>query len=166
MHRPAHPIIALALFVAIPLGAQGAADDAYAALKRFDGTWNATFSTGRTLAVENHCWPTAHYFVCEQTVGGGAAALVIFQAAGGGDGALKYRTRTLTSAEGPIGPWGSLTITGDRWVYEPGATSGRAKRTRTVDIFSGPDFIHFEDQTSTGGQTWTTARSGDERRAP
>ena len=166
MERRSQTILALTLFAAMPLCAHGAADDAYAALKRFDGTWNATFSTGRTLTVENHCWPTAHYFVCEQSVTGQPSALVIFQSVSGREGELTYRTQTLTSAGAAPGPWGSLTIKGDRWVYEPGAAAGRSKRQRTIDTFSGPDFIHFEDQTSASGQTWTTTRSGDEHRAP
>ena len=46
------------------------------------------------------------------------------------------------------------------------AVHGHARRERTVNTFSGPDFIHFETQTSSDGETWTTTKSGDERRAP
>jgi hypothetical protein len=166
MVRMTNSLIAAMFCAAIPATAL-AEDGAYAALQRFDGVWNATFSTGRMQTIHNHCVRTGLFFVCEQSVDARPAALVIFLPSAAGEGALTYRTQTVDAAGDPPGPWRDLTIRGDRWTY--GATTagrGKTRRERSVNTFTGPDFIHFEEQTSTDGETWTTTRRGDERRAP
>jgi hypothetical protein len=156
--------------VTIGLGASAHAAspaDPYEALKRFDGVWRVTTSTGRNQTVENHCARTGLFFVCEQAVGGEAAALVVFLPKGRKEGGETYRIQTLTAAGDAPRPWRQLTIDGDRWTYGDGE-GGRAKgrHERVINTFSGPDYIHYETQVSTDGETWTTTRSGDEHRGP
>ncbi len=145
--------------------ALAAEDDPYAPLKLYDGTWNATTSNGKTTAIENHCARTGLFFACEQVVNGKPAALVVFLPRDRGAEGRVYLTQALTAAGDKPGAWRVLTIDGDHWVYS-GAAKPRAKarRERTVNTFSGTDFIHFEVQSSTDGKTWTTTMSGDEHR--
>ena len=143
-----------------------AASDPYEALKAIDGRW--TVSRGKTTeTIENTCAKTGLFFVCEQAVRGKPAALIVFLPRSTGRGNLVFQTETLTAAGDKAGPWHELTIDGDHWVYADIEKPRHGeRRERTVNSFSGPDYIHFEVQSSTDGETWTTRLAGDEHRAP
>jgi len=164
--RPSNTAVLATLLAAFGSSAL-AAEDPYAALARFDGAWNATFSTGRTLSLVNHCARTGLFYVCEQAVGGKPSALVVILPKRHGERDEVYAIQTLTAAGDAPGPWRELTIDGDRWEY---AAAGKpregARRARTVNTYSGPDYMHFEVQVSTDGETWITTEHGDQHRAP
>jgi hypothetical protein len=156
-----------ALTIVLGQAARAAPPDPYEALKRINGTWRVTTSTGRTQNIENHCTRTGLFFVCEQVVGGEPAALVIFLPKGRSGGGEAYRIQTLTAAGDAPRPWRDLTVEGNRWIYGEAKTRpGKTRRERTINTFSGPDYIHYEEQVSTDGETWITTRSGDENRGP
>lgn len=160
--------LAVMFIAAVGPSAQAAAPpDPYEALKRFDGVWRVTTSGGRTRTIENHCARTGLFFVCEQVVGGETAALVVFLPKGRKESGETYRIQTLTAAGDAPRAWRQLTIEGDRWTYgDLEGAKGKGRRERVINTFSGPDYIHFETQVSTDGETWTTTRSGDENRGP
>jgi hypothetical protein len=143
-----------------------AASDPYEALKAINGRWSVT--RDKTVeTIENTCAKTGLFYVCEQAVRGKPAALVVFLPRETGGRRLVFHTQTLTAAGDKAGPWHELTIEGDHWVYGDIDTPRRGvRRERTLNSFSGPDFIHFEVQSSTDGDQWTTRAAGDEHRAP
>ncbi len=145
--------------------ALAAADDPYAPLKLYEGAWSAVTSGGKSTAIENHCARTGLFFACEQVVNGKPAALVVFLPRDRRQEGQVYLTQALTAGGDKPGPWHVLTIDGDRWIYaDAGRPRAKARRERTVNTFSGTDYIHFEIQRSTDGKTWTTMTSGDEHR--
>ena len=79
-----------------------------------------------------------------------------------------YRTQALRADATAPGPWHHLAIDGERWVYAATAAGDKNHplHERTLNLFAGPDGIHFDIQTSKDGATWVTTLSGDERRAP
>jgi hypothetical protein len=82
------------------------------------------------------------------------------------NGGYAYRNQWLSAKGDYSSRWGKLEITGARWVYssEEGTEEKRIYG-RTINVFSGPDKIHFEVQRSEDGVKWATTRSGDEARA-
>ncbi|HEY7853099.1 MAG TPA: hypothetical protein VIB82_08990 [Caulobacteraceae bacterium] len=160
-------LISAALLATWAAPALAASVDPYDALKAMEGHWVATTSHGRIQTVENRCARTGLFFVCEQVVGGKPAALVVFLPKETGGRRLVFHTQTLTAAGDRPGPWRELTVEADRWTYSSlDKAHGKEGRVRTVDTFSGPDFMHVETQASTDGESWTTLRSEDLNRAP
>ena len=142
--------------------AQGAADP-YAPLRLYEGTWQVTQTTpaGRKPdRLVNDCARIGRYFACQQTVNGKPSALVVFipDTVPG-----HYHTQIVLPDGAASGPSGTLTVTGNRWIYlgQPGA---KGVRYRTINVFSGHDRIHFESARSTDGKTWTVTMAGDETR--
>lgn len=143
-----------------------AASDPYEALKAINGRWTVTRGQN-SETIENTCARTGLFFVCEQAVRGKPAALVVFLPRETGGRKLVFHTQTLTAAGDKARPWHELTIDGDHWTYaDIDKPRHGARRERTINSFSGPDYIHFEVQSSTDGETWTTRAAGDEHRAP
>jgi hypothetical protein len=141
------------------------AQDAYAPLRLYDGTWTVTMhdaSSGKTNtdSLMNTCSLLKPFYVCQQTVNGKAGALVIFVP----DAPGHYYTQNV-QPEGWATGRGELTIEGDHWTYM-GHSDDNGKTTwyRTANDFTGPDRIHFESAQSPDGKTWTITRSGDEVR--
>jgi hypothetical protein len=169
-----------ALSTASPTGqAQGSiaqkavdlASDPYAPLRLYDGKWDLipanTDKPAEPLHIENHCAKVGDFFACDQFVNGKNIALVIFLPSHSiGNGGYAYRNQALNSEGDNSGTWGSLEITGNRWVYSSEEIDkGKKIFRRTINVFSGPDHIHFEVQRSEDGVRWTTDMSGDEVRA-
>ena len=142
--------------------AQGAADP-YAPLRLYEGTWQVTQTTpaGRKSdRLVNDCARIGRNFACQQTVNGKPGALLVFipDTMPG-----HYRNQIVLPDGTASGSSGTLTITGNRWIYlgQPGA---KGVRYRTINVFSGHDHIHFESARSTDGKTWTVTMAGDETR--
>lgn len=146
-----------------------ATDDAYTPLRLYDGGWESTVSIpepAKTTRLVNHCERTGLFFVCEQVIDGVSKDLVVFLPIDSSGATLHYRTNGLSADATAPGDWGNLEITGERWVYSGESKDGSKVRWRTINVFSGPDHIHFEIQRSADGHTWQTTRAGDERRMP
>jgi len=144
-----------------------AADDAYTPLRLYDGGWESTTSGSESAKVThlvNHCERTGLFFVCEQIIDGVSKDLVVFLPTDSSGVTHHYRTNALSVDASTPGNWGKLEIAGERWVYTSDSKDGASAQWRTVNVFSGPDHIHFEIQRSTDGHTWETTRAGDERR--
>ncbi len=143
---------------------------AYAPLKLYDGSWDTVVGSGaeaKHVHLTNHCAQTGRFYVCEQVVEGKSQALIIFLPLAAQGKTQKYRTQALTVGMDKPGDWNDLEISGDRWDYASTEEENGAKVFwRTVNVFSGPDKIHFERQRSGDGRTWQTTMSGDERRIP
>ena len=141
--------------------------DPYAPLRLYDGKWSVR-PTGskKTDQIENHCARVGEFFACNQFVNGKNTALVIMLPSHQlGNGGYAYRNQALRPDADGSGVWSSLEIAGDRWVYSSdGTDNGKKTYWQTVNVFSGPDKIHFEIQKSEDGKTWTTTMSGDEVR--
>jgi hypothetical protein len=146
------------------------APDPYGPLALYNGKWDvATPSDKGTQPTHlvNHCERTGIFFVCEQVVNGKSEALVVFLPVGVTGDTLQYRTQGLSAHADRPGEWGWLAITGERWVYSSREVKkGATVYWRTVNVFTGSDRIHFEQQRSTDGRAWTTLQEGDERRVP
>ena len=143
--------------------AQGAADP-YAPLRLYEGAWQVTSTPTpagkKPDRLVNDCAQIGRYFACQQTVNGKPSALVVFipDTVPG-----HYHTQIVLPDGAASGPSGTLTVTGNRWIYlgQPGA---KGVRYRTINVFSGHDHIHFESARSTDGKTWTVTMAGDETR--
>ncbi len=149
-----------------PLAAVDSA--AYAPLKLYDGSWDTVVGSGadaKHVHLTNHCAQTGRFYVCEQVIEGKSQALIIFLPQAAQGKTQRYRMQALTIGMEKPGDWGDLEISGDRWEYPSTEEENGAKvYWRTVNVFSGPDKIHFERQRSADGKTWQTTMSGDERR--
>jgi hypothetical protein len=151
--------------------ARSLASDPYAPLRLYDGKWDVVLaSDGKpadTAHIENHCAKVGDFFACNQFMNGKNMALVVMLPSHPLDnGGYAYRNQALRAdGDGP-GTWGKLEIVGDRWVYSnDGTDNGKKTYWQTINLFSGPDKIHFEVQKSDDGVKWTTTMSGDEARA-
>lgn len=144
-------------------------EDAYKPLVLYNGAWDLEMAGGKAGAapvhIVNHCERTGLYYVCEQVINGKTEDLMVFLPAGASRDAQMYHTQALPATGEAPGDWGKLEIQGERWVYSSeDADKGAKEYWRTINIFSGPDKIHFEIQHSTDGKIWESKRSGDERR--
>ncbi len=147
------------------------ASDPYAPLRQLDGKWEVAMSSADKAAaptrLENRCGQVGEFYACNQIVNGKNTALVIFLPSHAlENGGYSYRNQALRTEGENSAAWGTMQITGDRWVY-PSESTENGKKTywQTVNFFSGPDKIHFEVQRSDDGVKWTTTMSGDEARA-
>ena len=146
--------------------ARAAGPDPYAALQLYDGAWSVTTDgQAGTTNLVNHCARTGLFFACEQVINGKTGALVVFKPIERRADGQAYMIEALRADGHAPGPWSLLIIDGDRWVY-PDDFMEHDQRvyTRTVNVFTGRDRIHFEIQRSTDQKSWTTQMSGDERR--
>ena len=166
MARKSGRLISIVLVGTIaPMGmtsAQSAADP-YAPLRLYEGTWQVTQATPadrKSDRLVNDCARIGRDFACQQTVNGKPGALLVFipDTMPG-----HYHTQIMLPDGTASGPSGTLTITGNRWIYlgQPGA---KGVRYRTINVFSSRDHIHFESARSTDGKTWTVTMAGDETR--
>ncbi len=159
-------LVSLAMAQGAQPQASAPSDEAYVPLRLYDGSWQMTPADGKSPVVHivNHCAKTGVFFVCEQVIDGKSMDLVVFQPTGAAGKTLQYKTAGLPIADKPS-DWSLLEITGDRWVYSGDGTDNGVKvYWRTVNVFSGPDKIHFEVQRSTDLKTWDTKQSGEEAR--
>lgn len=143
--------------------------DPYAPLRLYDGKWDVQSASGdkpaETVHLENRCAKVGEFFACNQYVGGKSMALVVFLPLHPlENGGYAYRNQALRPDGDDPSNWGSLEITGDRWVYS-GSDKEKKAYWRTTNVFSGTDKIHFEVQRSDDGVKWTTSKAGDEVRA-
>jgi hypothetical protein len=142
------------------------ADEPYAPLRLYDGSWQMTPADGKSPKVQivNKCEKTGLLFVCEQLIDGKTQSLVVFQPTGVTGKTRQYKTLELP-IEGKATEWSPLEITGDRWEYSgEGFDNGIKVYWRTINVFSGHDKIHFEIQRSSDGKAWETKQSGEEDR--
>jgi len=118
------------------------------------------------IHIENHCAKVGEFFACNQFVNRKSVALVVFLPSHPlENGGYAYRNQALGVEGDDTSTWGNLEIVGDRWVYSSDATdNGKEIHRRTINLFSGPDRIHFEVQRSDDGVNWATKTSGDEAR--
>ena len=134
-----------------------------APLHLYQGTWEVTrTNAAKPDRIVNQCSEIGHYFACQQTVNGAAGSLlVIVPTAQPG----KYHTQVIEPSGRATG-LSDLSIEGDRWSFFSRWNDG-SKTTyyRTVNTFSGKNRIHFEQDESPDGKTWTTKNSGDEVRS-
>lgn len=139
----------------------------YAPLWLYQGTWQVTRKSDNKEAkpeqLANHCALLGKYFACQQSINGTEGALVIFIAAGKPG---HYYTQNITP-EGRATGKADLEISGDRWTFSTRWPQGNGKITyyRTINVFTGKNHIHFEQEESADGMQWTQKDSGDEVRA-
>jgi hypothetical protein len=80
----------------------------------------------------------------------------------------EYRTQSIMP-DGRAGGRGDLSIRGNTWTYSSNWNQGGGRATfyKTINVFSGKERIHFEQQESTNNRDWKTTNSGEEvRTAP
>lgn len=147
------------------------ARDPYAPLRLYDGKWDVQPAGGdkpvEAVHLENHCAKVGEFFACNQFVNNKNKALVVFLPLHPlENGGYLYRNQALRPEGDDPSNWGSLEITGDRWVYSSDNTDkGKKTYWQTINVFSGADKIHFEVRRSEDAIKWATTMSGDEARA-
>ena len=140
--------------------------DVYAPLRLYEGAWQVTQTTPapkkprKPDRVINDCAQIGRYFACQQTVNGKPGALLIFIPASPG----RYHTQVVQADGAALGQPGSLSISGDHWVYLSGPDS-KGIRYRTTNEFEGPDRIRYAVAHSSDGKRWTVTLAGVEKRA-
>jgi len=157
-------LFSLAFFV--PGGQPAASPEAvYAPLWLYKGTWKVTKKDQPASAkpdnLLNQCALVGKYLACQQTVNGAVSALLIFVPA---KSPGQYFTQSVMP-DGRAGGRGDLAIEGDKWTFASNWNQG-GKTTfyKTINVFSGKNRIHFEQQESTDNKEWKTTGSGDEVR--
>jgi hypothetical protein len=155
----------LLLLSALAGDLMAASADPYLPLWFYNGTWQVTRQDRLPGAppdkLINTCSLAGHFFVCEQTVNGGAGALLVFIPTGKPG---RYYTQNIRP-EGRAGGRGDLEINGTTWVYtSTWDEGGRTVYYRTTNVFNGRTSIHFEQAESTDNKTWVVKNSGEEVR--
>lgn len=155
--------VALACLVSAPAFC---ADPAYRPLWLYQGSWTSTDNKPGSAPIETHlkndCAMAGKFFVCQQTVNGKPSALIVFiPAASPGS----YYTQAVLP-EGYAAGRGELRIDGDHWTYSgKEERDGKTIYSRTTNVFTGKDRIHYEQSESTDGKNWKVLGSGDEVRS-
>ena len=156
----------LALLFLSAINASWAANpDAYAPLKLYAGTWHIAAknqAAGKLELLKNDCAQLGNFYACQQTVDGAPQNLIVFVPA---NQPGHYYTQAIRQ-DGRATGRSDLVITGDRWIYtNTWDEGGRTTYYRTINLFTGKNHIHFEQQESPDGKDWKTTNSGDEDRA-
>ncbi len=159
-------LLALALF-GITTTALGAAapESVYAPLRLYAGTWHVTRKDQPAGAkpdeLKNDCALVGNFYVCQQTVNGTPESLIIFVPATQPGHYYNQSVRQDGRATGR----GDLEISGERWVYSSTwDAGGKTIHYHTINVFTGKNHIHFEQQESSNEKDWKTTNSGDEER--
>jgi hypothetical protein len=157
-------LMRVALLFGLLAGAAAATDLANP-LQLYDGSWRVVRkdlpSGAKPDELKNQCSQMGKYFACQQMVNGEVSALLIFIST---DKPGRYVTQSINPQGRPLGK-GNLEISGNRWVFTSSwDQGGRMTYYQTINIFTGHDRIHFEQQESNDGKVWTTKNSGDETR--
>jgi len=138
---------------------------AYAPLKLYAGTWHVAAKNQPAKKVEilkNDCAQLGNFYACQQTVDGVPQSLIIFIP---GNQAGHYYTQSVRQ-DGRATGRADLEITGGRWVYlNTWDEGGKTTYYRTINLFTGKNHIHFDQQESPDGKDWKTTNSGEEDRA-
>jgi hypothetical protein len=139
-----------------------AADPVPSAIALYNGTWRITRKDQQPEELVNRCTQFSKFFACEQTVNGIVVSLVVYVPSSTGG---EYHTQSILPG-GRAAGLGSLVINGNTWTFSNSWNQGGGKSTyyRTINVFSGKDKIHFEQQESTDRNAWKTTGSGDEVR--
>ncbi len=150
------------LACSVSVAAASASESAYAPLRLYEGSWRVTRKDkAQPDDLKNQCSQIGKYFACQQTVNGAVSALLIFIPT---DKPGHYVTQSVNPQGRGLGK-GDLQISGDRWVFSSTwDEGGKTTYYQTVNVFSGHDHIHFEQQESSNGKDWITKNSGDEVR--
>jgi hypothetical protein len=146
----------------VAAGASGGtvAADPYAPLRLYEGAWKVIpEDKSKPSQLVDECARAGRFFACQQTVNDKPGPLVIFIPESAG----RYHTQVVLPNGTALGPPGTLTISGDHWVY---LTKPDAKgiRYRTTNDFRGRDRIRFAVAQSRDGKRWTVTLSGVEER--
>ena len=158
MLRSISAIFLAGMLFSLPVSASR---DPYSPLKLYNGSWTLTMAGSSPKTITNHCNLVGKFFTCEQSVNHEVALLLIFIPK---DAAGHYYTQSVTP-DGKAAGRGALEIDGNRWTYSSSSTeNGATTSYRTINVFSGTDRIHFEQQESKDGASWETKLSGDEVR--
>ncbi len=142
-----------------------ASNAVYAPLWLYNGGWKVSkkdLATGaKPDELLNQCALVGRYFTCQQTVNGMPSELLVFLPA---KAVGQYYTQSVMP-DGRAGGRGDLAIDGDKWIYSSNWNEG-GKTTfyKTINVFSGKDRIHYEQQESANNKDWKTTGSGDELR--
>lgn len=155
-------LIALAVFAQTGRSAT-AGNAALAPLWLYQGDWQITQSgSAKSERLVNQCAELGHYFACQQTENGVPGNLLVIVPT---DEHGKYHTQVIEPSGRATG-LSDLSIDGERWSFSSRWNQGdKTTYYRTINTFSGKNRIHFEQDESPDGKSWTTKSSGDERRA-
>lgn len=135
--------------------------DPYVPLRLYEGAWNVMpKGTSTPVRLLDTCARVGRFFACQQTVNGKPGALLIFIPASPG----RYHTQVVQADGAALGQPGSLSISGDHWVYLSGPDS-KGIRYRTTNEFEGPDRIRYAVAHSSDGKRWIVTLAGVEKRA-
>ncbi|HEX4228074.1 MAG TPA: hypothetical protein VHZ07_05350 [Bryobacteraceae bacterium] len=136
---------------------------ALAPLWLYQGAWHVNRSgSQKPDQLVNQCAELGHYFACQQTVNGVSGNLLVIVPTGQHG---KYHTQVIEPSGSATG-LSDLSIEGDRWSFSSRWNQGdKITYYRTINVFSGKNRIHFEQDESPDGKSWTTKNSGDEVRA-
>jgi hypothetical protein len=148
-------------------GAPASNDSIYAPLHLYEGSWRVIRKDqpagAKPEELVNQCAIIGSYFACQQSVNGAVVALQIFVPDTSKPG--HYFTQSVNLQGRALGK-AEVDISGNRWVFLSTWNQGGGSVThyQTLNVFTGRDHIHFEQQESSNGRDWTTKNSGDETR--
>ncbi len=139
------------------------AGDPYTPLWLYNGSWQVSTKNQGAGAkpdqLVNQCALVGKYFACQQTVNDSVSALLVFVPA---KTAGSYYTQSIYP-DGRAGGRGDLTIDGQKWVFSSTWNQGgKTTYYKTLNVFTGNNHIHFEQQESNNNKDWNTTNSGDE----
>lgn len=138
-------------------------EDAYAPLMLYNGTWQVTRKdSAKPDLLVNKCAKTGHFFVCDQSVNGGASSLLVFIPRSDQPG--HYYTQNIRP-EGRATSRADMTIDGNVWTFLSNwDNSGHTIFYRTVNTFVSKTRIKYEQSESQNNKDWTVTNSGEETR--
>jgi hypothetical protein len=156
-------LIIFVVFLSALIPGIGSAQDPYAPLMLYSGTWKVTRTDSpKPDIMLNRCQKTGRFFTCDQSVNGGLSALLVFIPRPDKPG--MYYTQNIRP-EGRATSRGDLEINGDVWTFLSNWDSGgKTIYYRTVNTFVGKTRIKYEQSESSNNKDWKLTNSGEETR--
>lgn len=144
----------------------------FAPLAVYNGSWKVVAAhpwgggaAGTVDLLESHCVARTAFFSCEQVINGKPSTLIVYVP---GDKPGEFHTKIIypNGLSANRGDMSISTENRDHWTYiDHGVNDGKPRISRTENIFSGQDSIHFEEYESTDeGKTWVKTNEGTESR--
>jgi len=111
--------------------------------------------------IENVCWHSSSYYVCDQKVDGLSQVLIVYTYDEKDD---TYTTYPIP-AHGSLPRTGKLTIKGNVWTFSwEDEKAGKTMHYRTTNTFTSPRTIEYRLEFSDDNEHWTAMAKGVERK--
>lgn len=166
-HVSLKPLLAAA---ALSFAAHVHAADDVTVFARYAGTWKAELThlqtpyskaSNETMTIENDCWHSHVFYVCDQIIEGTPKALIVFFYNAEDK---HYGSFPITAHSDNLHP-GDVLVEGKTIIFPWQINdNGRGIYMRIVNVFKTPDLMEFRQEYSEDDATWHIMTKGTQKR--